>query len=208
MDLLGVLSARSIPAHAGEPPQLPRRRTRARVYPRPRGGAATDAQATSSIRGLSPPTRGSQPRQKCVVVRDGSIPAHAGEPTLAIPPSRIRRVYPRPRGGAGVLTVDASCVKGLSPPTRGSREVALRVPLHPRSIPAHAGEPRPVSRRTTGNWVYPRPRGGATLTLELANGKTGLSPPTRGSRSPKEPDLLPVGSIPAHAGEPVPRCAS
>ena len=73
-------SLRSIPAHAGEPPRLPRAQVRAKVYPRPRGGAAPDA-----LRSL---------------MMSGSIPAHAGEPALHLDKEISARVYPRPRGGA------------------------------------------------------------------------------------------------------------
>ena len=84
---------RSIPAHAGEPAGWSSIRRCETVYPRPRGGAASSpahargsipahagevvvACAQLEIRGLSPPTRGTDSRR-------GSIPAHAGEPLAA-----------------------------------------------------------------------------------------------------------------------------
>ena len=84
-------------------------------------------QRTLDIAGLSPPTRGSlgarHVRRPCI--REGSIPAHAGEPSLAetVPPRAARGVYPRPRGGA----------LGPQDSQRNRRGT--------RSIPAHAGEP-------------------------------------------------------------------
>ena len=49
--------------------------------------------------GLSPPTRGNQPRRRRRLRVTRSIPAHAGEPEpdadIIIP----GEVYPRPRGG-------------------------------------------------------------------------------------------------------------
>ncbi len=71
-----------------------------------------------------------------------------------------------------------------------------------RSIPAHAGEP---SARATLRWgptVYPRPRGGTTCGTCGQTVGSGLSPPTRGNRSPRTPGRSAEGSIPAHAGEP------
>ena len=54
--------------------------------------------------------------------RDGSIPAHAGEPDGVFQAFEGTGVYPRPRGG----TADAREIKaigdGLSPPTRGNPE--------------------------------------------------------------------------------------
>ena len=72
---------------------------------------------------------------------DGSIPAHAGEPLGGDYRTESREVYPRPRGGtSGVYTIEATA-DGLSPPTRGNRDVESPADALARSIPAHAGEP-------------------------------------------------------------------
>ena len=70
----------SIPAHAGEPKKTPQRRGTAAVYPRPRGGTRPKRERTRWPGGLSPPTRGNPPAVPARLWRDGSIPAHAGEP--------------------------------------------------------------------------------------------------------------------------------
>ena len=73
------------------------------------------------LTGLSPRMRGNQQHasrhQQCA----GSIPAHAGEPSLIIE--------------------EAQEVEGLSPRMRGNRRVDRRPVRRPGSIPAHAGEP-------------------------------------------------------------------
>ena len=74
------------------------------------------------IRGLSPPTRGSLSECPGTVAPLGSIPAHAGEPITSLVLVIIMTVYPRPRGGAGLHGFRDKAQKGLSPPTRGSRE--------------------------------------------------------------------------------------
>ena len=53
-----------------------------------------------------------------------------------------------------------------------------------RSIPAHAGEPTSGIGWCPAAGVYPRPRGGATGRKIVFWFCWGLSPPTRGSRSP------------------------
>ena len=96
------------------------------------------------VGGLSPPTRGS---------RSSAAPP---------PPLDDRRVYPRPRGGAGQLEPDGPG-SGSIPAHAGepacSRIASVRVPI--RSIPAHAGEPWNGTTRACRFRVYPRPRGGA-----------------------------------------------
>ena len=151
----------SIPAHAGEP-RSGRSSTRlAEVYPRPRGGALFSYNSEFAVNGLSPPTRGSRKEKDGGGDMDRSIPAHAGEPRKIGRHETVRRVYPRPRGGAGLPVRDRFRLRGLSPPTRGSLRFEFAHSVLYGSIPAHAGEPSSVIRLATAHRVYPRPRGGA-----------------------------------------------
>ena len=131
-----------------------------------------------------------------------SIPAHAGEPSVWRRRPGTAAVYPRPRGGAGMVSGARISYAGLSPPTRGSRQESLRHCCPTRSIPAHAGEPKSWLGTGERTGVYPRPRGGAAEMPRDSNSASGLSPPTRGSQGLDMPTLLGAGSIPAHAGEP------
>ena len=155
-------------------------------------------------------------------LKDGSIPAHAGEPPERIlsPPEgavyprprggtdRPRaavqrgRVYPRPRGGTSESGYLAGMYRGLSPPTRGNLSAGLGIEVSRRSIPAHAGEPRYRNDMARYAAVYPRPRGGTDMSENKITVKTGLSPPTRGNLIRASSNPGDVGSIPAHAGEP------
>ncbi len=195
-------SARSIPAHAGEPSRAGSGRRWCAVYPRPRGGADEPLGCIVQIEGLSPPTRGSHSRNHGWRVAWRSIPAHAGEPAPRRGVAVVDRVYPRPRGGAVAKAEGGATVQGLSPPTRGSLRARRDVPTHRGSIPAHAGEPRPHLPARRDREVYPRPRGGADLSGPLPLCRGGLSPPTRGSHPATTPGRPRSGSIPAHAGEP------
>ncbi len=195
----------SIPAHAGEPAS-PRTSTKtARVDPRPRGGAYSIRSGRDGSIGRSPPTRGSRVSGARVVPRGGSIPAHAGEPPARAPRRGASRVDPRPRGGAIAQTMGALMRTGRSPPTRGSRWCRLSCVSGLRSIPAHAGEPLNCGSPGHTRRVDPRPRGGAPSRETQADSLPGRSPPTRGSLAGREAMAEPLGSIPAHAGEPVAR---
>ena len=172
--------------------------------------------------GLSPPTRGNRERQGWDSMGSGSIPAHAGEPASALALAAARAVYPRPRGGTPRRAPPRMSARGLSPPTRGNRNLlhlsGATVGLSPptrgnqardwlartyrRSIPAHAGEPANAAGQAPHLTVYPRPRGGTVAFASVHNRPRGLSPPTRGNRG-SGADCRRLGrSIPAHAGEP------
>ena len=116
-----ILLLRSIPAHAGEPRAASTVLPPPQVYPRPRGGAEDTARHKPSTWGLSPPTRGSHAKYHSITTPYGSIPAHAGEPTLFGCVCSRATVYPRPRGGASDTNDYATGGTGLSPPTRGSQ---------------------------------------------------------------------------------------
>ena len=114
-------------------------------------------------------------------------------------------VYPRPRGGTFASPWLAFHSLGLSPPTRGNPRTLTSRIIRVRSIPAHAGEPLARSVVRFGRRVYPRPRGGTPPAKPKGGAGCGLSPPTRGNPPPAGQRHAGHGSIPAHAGEPVPR---
>ena len=92
-------SRRSIPACAGEPSAAAAGDTDARVYPRVCGGTPSLLLAGGASLGLSPRVRGNPFPLPDVGIRQGSIPACAGEPPALWPPESSRRVYPRVCGG-------------------------------------------------------------------------------------------------------------
>ena len=192
----------SIPAHAGEPQGKDWSGDSAEVYPRPRGGTAAAAERKRIMDGLSPPTRGNLVVERPPAHAMGSIPAHAGEPANQSASGPSARVYPRPRGGTGAKLDRRPRQRGLSPPTRGNPGALSKVVPSARSIPAHAGEPRPERPLDFSHRVYPRPRGGTGGGVGRADAPDGLSPPTRGNLPVQRSEKLRSGSIPAHAGEP------
>ena len=157
---------------------------------------------TARTRGLSPPTRGNHPDKPVPPEVMGSIPAHAGEPRAPSLVSRRLSVYPRPRGGTDGRLHAQLAWRGLSPPTRGNRQVVGYGASAGRSIPAHAGEPLAWNGERARPRVYPRPRGGTIAATNAARIGFGLSPPTRGNLWRSAARLKRERSIPAHAGEP------
>ncbi len=110
----------SIPAHAGEPQDVCIRSVKTRVYPRARGGTTPTGNSGKEDYGLSPRTRGNPTIQIGKLRREGSIPAHAGEPSIISARCTPTRVYPRARGGTNQLGVPVQGIQGLSPRTRGN----------------------------------------------------------------------------------------
>ena len=122
---------------------------------------------------------------------------------MSVPLMSAKTVYPRPRGGTGRGTATSSALPGLSPPTRGNRIRERNAQRNLGSIPAHAGEPVSMPPVSSAIEVYPRPRGGTSTLLMMVERGGGLSPPTRGNPLAVALAVSALGSIPAHAGEPV-----
>ena len=140
--------------------------------------------------------------------RARSIPACAGEPLRRKGYDYQRWVYPRVCGGTPYHRTVPAARNGLSPRVRGNPDVLAPILTGGRSIPACAGEPLASAGRSPTGMVYPRVCGGTRERAFAIVGDTGLSPRVRGNQFH---DYRPVGagrSIPACAGEPVPRLTS
>ena len=93
---------------------------------------------------------------------------------------------------------------GLSPRVRGNLGFAPELQIELRSIPACAGEPRPIVRWAWSTRVYPRVCGGTRNGTAQRRQWRGLSPRVRGNLPAHPLRILHPGSIPACAGEPLP----
>ena len=156
------------------------------------------------MEGLSPRVRGNRVDRGRRCVRQGSIPACAGEPQRQSLVCQRLGVYPRVCGGTpqhiGVVTF----TPGLSPRVRGNHKYDGYAILDQRSIPACAGEPTLMPQPEHSITVYPRVCGGTAQVFNLPFGERGLSPRVRGNLNISYVCRYPVGSIPACAGEPSP----
>ena len=176
------------------------------VYPRVCGGTCQRWPHFLHCQGLSPRMRGNPGPDERYCADCRSIPAYAGEPPVPFRHRAPRPVYPRVCGGTAPGWARRRSSKGLSPRMRGNPCDRAPPAFIIRSIPAYAGEPPQRRRRRLLAAVYPRVCGG-TLTLRHCVGTPGcLSPRMRGN--PLYPDWRRrgIGSIPAYAGEPAPRC--
>ena len=134
-------SERSIPACAGEPGGGPAGRRGGGVYPRVCGGTARALDFAALPEGLSPRVRGNQRLLLKGQLRDGSIPACAGEPAQRDAGQRQLGVYPRVCGGTRRRNGGILPGMGLSPRVRGNRIYPTGKIAAGGSIPACAGEP-------------------------------------------------------------------
>ena len=154
-----------------------------------------------SSSGRSPLTRGRQLPHEPHRLRQGSIPAHAGQTCPALSVARFSRVDPRSRGADARGLAQTRPLAGRSPLTRGRRILDDRPDARFGSIPAHAGQTARLGGRPRPDRVDPRSRGADHLRhVQLEHGQ-GRSPLTRG-RPPRGLASCPgPGSIPAHAGQ-------
>ena len=97
-------------------------------------------------KGLSPRVRGNRGVARAGLYDAGSIPACAGEPSLAGCTETGVWVYPRVCGGTFNPTVGADKSHGLSPRVRGNHLPSRPRLTELRSIPACAGEPADENR--------------------------------------------------------------
>ena len=111
----------SIPACAGEPVDDTGQAVDCRVYPRVCGGTPAARCKPWHGGGLSPRVRGNPGRHGRRALRDGSIPACAGEPDLGATLASGGEVYPRVCGGTVARRRAVGCHQGLSPRVRGNR---------------------------------------------------------------------------------------
>ena len=192
----------SIPACAGEPPARRQRTAPCWVHPRVRGGATAPGNGGGVGMGPSPRARGSHVMDGLARGALGSIPACAGEPPRITSWPHLVGVHPRVRGGACFVRTLGPRLKGPSPRARGSPQVRRCEHDAVGSIPACAGEPRPVCAAIPPPKVHPRVRGGANVEINMEIRRGGPSPRARGSRHHRRARHARMGSIPACAGEP------
>ena len=124
------------------------------------GGTTYGRVRLQEVSGLSPRVRGNLLIATARVIRSGSIPACAGEPTIEAMNQNMNRVYPRVCGGTRRRDGHTGRLGGLSPRVRGNLLATRAAFAIPGSIPACAGEPTLRFEGRQGPRVYPRVCGG------------------------------------------------
>ena len=157
---------------------------------------------SSARGGLSPRVRGNQSDPGITNVRNGPIPACAGEPSVSSAAATRPGAYPRVCGGTGVAPGRSGIGWGLSPRVRGNPSGAPRIWGRTGPIPACAGEPYLFFGAPNFPRAYPRVCGGTFVEEPWVSRRLGLSPRVRGNPSAGRESRSHAGPIPACAGEP------
>ena len=169
-----------IPAYAGNTQSPRRTRIRWRDHPRICGEHQSDTWSRTRLVGSSPHMRGTPSAMRHAHRRTGDHPRICGEHRIVGSVQYVR--------------------EGSSPHMRGTLEHGEPVVQVHGIIPAYAGN-------TVRPWPWPWRRGdhpricGEHVILGGdADVDRGSSPHMRGTRNPPVPSLVPVGIIPAYAG--------
>ena len=202
------MAAGPIPARAGQPQQLVAFLQPFGAYPRSRGATSGWAFYKYKDKGLSPLARGNRYKDALGRMRQGPIPARAGQPRRHGRSPRAAWAYPRSRGATSISMARTLDMWGLSPLARGNRHHLAVSVVQVGPIPARAGQPSFQPRGSCCPWAYPRSRGATVhLSVGIARRK-GLSPLARGNRQHADARVVRPGPIPARAGQPASRAAS
>ena len=154
------IGAGSIPARAGETRRWAGNVGNEAVHPRSCGGNLGIDRPRPNQKGPSPLVRGKLRQWNLQKARIRSIPARAGETTVAATPSPHFRVHPRSCGGNGYDGHKEDAGRGPSPLVRGKRLLRLWLLIRLGSIPARAGETQHAVPTGLGITVHPRSCGG------------------------------------------------
>ncbi len=173
---------RTIPAWAGEPRRPGRSRRHGRDYPRVGGGTSGTPYGLCPSGGLSPRGRGNPTGATAAAFKTRTIPAWAGEPSVAASVGTVREDYPRVGGGTQETDVLEQYDTGLSPRGRGNPSPSVVTSMDAGTIPAWAGEPGVGISMLAVSSDYPRVGGGTGPTQAVESPPTGLSPRGRGNR--------------------------
>ena len=193
----------SIPVHTGKPIPSEAGNCDLWVYPRTHGETLRRSLRRKASMGLSPYTRGNRVRLVHPARPKRSIPVHTGKPRKNHVYPLMIEVYPRTHGETLERGSDPGPDDGLSPYTRGNLRMRFPGGRWLGSIPVHTGKPIGRGLHRTTVKVYPRTHGETTGDERATQVGEGLSPYTRGNRSPRHSRCTISGSIPVHTGKPI-----
>ena len=111
--------------------------------------------------------------------------------------------YPRSRGATKENRPVCHNGRGLSPLARGNLGAAVLLIYVGGPIPARAGQPLALSKKTASVKAYPRSRGATTGLEGRQKPLQGLSPLARGNLQVNFAMEGQRGPIPARAGQPL-----
>ncbi len=159
----------SISAHAEEPEDGWAHAWGRRVYLRACGGTSDRTYIPRGGQGLSPRMRRNRAAQVALMLRQGSISAHAEEPRAPDAGGDRAGVYLRACGGTPWSICQVPAPTGLSPRMRRNLVGQVKSQDPDGSISAHAEEPPGPSKRRINSRVYLRACGGTTRAVETSH---------------------------------------
>ena len=194
------ISARFIPAGAGNAPLGSWMCARNSVHPRGCGERRNAFFLPTSVSGSSPRVRGTrngnaqrQNIQRFIPAGAGNACGHGSAPTFSA-------VHPRGCGERPCFSTHASIISGSSPRVRGTRNHPVTVPSEARFIPAGAGNALNEPPAQGKSSVHPRGCGERHNSSKVRRTKGGSSPRVRGTQSVVFMSVYPWRFIPAGAG--------
>ena len=176
-----AIFAGPIPACAGQPARSRGSPGGCSAYPRVCGATRGSVWPAICAKGLSPRVRGNPGFSVARYLREGPIPACAGQPSAANQTHRPRWAYPRVCGATEQLDKFLTVQGGLSPRVRGNRIAVTSVFMTWGPIPACAGQPCMGGCEYWNVGAYPRVCGATPPLLQRGAYGRGLSPRVRGN---------------------------
>ena len=169
-----------IPALAGNTFPLIRNSTSGKDHPRSRGEYSKLLRMHHDHPGSSPLSRGIPSEEEIALFIERIIPALAGNTSQRNPGRMHSEDHPRSRGEYEFVGWGSPAITWI--------------------IPALAGNTFPLIRNSTSGKDHPRSRGEYSKLLRMHHDHPGSSPLSRGIPPVHVPMFLPIGIIPALAG--------
>ena len=174
------MSARIIPAHAGQTRAIPVRLASSTDHPRACGANFSARRTRGIIRGSSPRMRGKRRLKGSANHRPRIIPAHAGQ-TCGVGDYFVAfSDHPRACGANSMAYCASSGVNGSSPRMRGKLANCPIIGSPLRIIPAHAGQTAASGRSSRATPDHPRACGANRNACHALSRSFGSSPRMRG----------------------------
>ena len=189
-----------IPAHAGNtsPPAIDL--AKYGDHPRACGEHAVWFEFRAKREGSSPRMRGTLNTVTTRHSHTGIIPAHAGNTSSTGGWRKRARDHPRACGEHICNNPCLAKLRGSSPRMRGTLGAFARPKQNRGIIPAHAGNTLFFYKDIKIIWDHPRACGEHGAAFDNLDAQRGSSPRMRGTLVISDVDSLPLGIIPAHAG--------
>ena len=147
-----------------------------------RGEHTKRYESLETCKGSSPHARGTHDKIHAGNIKNGIIPACAGNTMTCTIPGRSARDHPRMRGEHSGVNVLKFSVGGSSPHARGTLIRRRQGRRGQGIIPACAGNTACMNGCKAGNRDHPRMRGEHRYSLVLVWRAKGSSPHARGTR--------------------------